>query len=325
MMSFDPHLFISYAHIDNQPLTPEQQGWITRFHASLETMLSMRMGARAKIWRDDKLKGNDIFTDEILDQFSQTAVLVSVLTPRYLNSEWCTREIHAFCEAAQHNGGVVVENKSRVFKVIKTPVETEESLPTVIKEVLGYAFYTFEDEAPLELDPAYGESFAQEYNRKVVKVAWDIAQLLKTLEADTSDRDQGCDEQAAAKLTIYLAECSYDLREAREILEGDLRRHGYHILPDQALPREEADYGTAVERILARCKLAIHLVGKNYGAVPDGPNLKSVTVLQNELAVQRSKSAALPRVIWLPEGIRAEHELQRAFIEALHQDAEVQF
>lgn len=23
MMSFDPHLFISYAHIDNQPLTPE--------------------------------------------------------------------------------------------------------------------------------------------------------------------------------------------------------------------------------------------------------------------------------------------------------------
>lgn len=63
------------------------------------------MGARAKIWRDDKLKGNDIFTDEILDQFSQTAVLVSVLTPRYLNSEWCTREIHAFCEAAQHNGG----------------------------------------------------------------------------------------------------------------------------------------------------------------------------------------------------------------------------
>jgi hypothetical protein len=37
-MGFDKHLFISYAHIDNQPLTPEQQGWISRFHKSLEAM-----------------------------------------------------------------------------------------------------------------------------------------------------------------------------------------------------------------------------------------------------------------------------------------------
>ena len=31
-MDFDKHLFISYAHLDNQPLPSEQQGWITRFH-----------------------------------------------------------------------------------------------------------------------------------------------------------------------------------------------------------------------------------------------------------------------------------------------------
>ena len=60
-MGFEKHLFISYAHIDNQPLTPEQQGWISRFHASLKAMLSMRLGGPAEIWRDEKLRGNDIF------------------------------------------------------------------------------------------------------------------------------------------------------------------------------------------------------------------------------------------------------------------------
>jgi len=116
-MGFDKHLFISYAHIDNQPLTPEQQGWISRFHKSLEAMLSMRLGSPAKIWRDEKLCGNDVFAEEIIEQFPHTALLVSVLTPRYLNAAWCAKEVQAFCHSAQHSGGVVVENKSRSPKI----------------------------------------------------------------------------------------------------------------------------------------------------------------------------------------------------------------
>jgi len=66
---------------------------------------------------------------------------------------------------------VVVDNKARILKVIKTPVDTDESLPEVMKTVLGYEFFTFEDRTPLELDPAYGEKFAQDYNRKIGKLA----------------------------------------------------------------------------------------------------------------------------------------------------------
>ena len=141
-MNYEKHLFISYAHIDNQPLTSEQQGWVTRFHASLEAMLNMRMGGQANIWRDSKLRGNDIFANEIVKQFPTTALFVSILTPRYLNSEWCTREVSEFCESAQKNGGIIVDNKARVFKVIKTPVDTEETLPPIIQSVLGYVSST---------------------------------------------------------------------------------------------------------------------------------------------------------------------------------------
>ena len=92
----------------------------------------MRMGREAKIWRDEKLQGNDVFSSEIVAQFQQSAVLMSVLTPRYLNSEWCTREAREFCQAAKQTGGLSIGNKSRVFKVIKTPVDNQEAdaLPT---------------------------------------------------------------------------------------------------------------------------------------------------------------------------------------------------
>ena len=321
-MPFEKDLFISYAHIDNEPLTPEQQGWITRFHASLEALLSMRMGGKARIWRDNKLQGNDVFDREIVDQFAQTAVLVSVLTPRYLNSEWCNKEVAEFCRCAEANGGMVVKNKARIFKVLKAPVETQESLPEVVRAVLGYEFFTFEDGTPLELDSAYGEKFAQDYNRKVGKLAWDVSQLLKALEPGARDHDR--DSQGPAKPTVYLAECSYDRKETREILEGELKRHGYIVLPDQELLRDEEAYVAAVERLLKRCQLSVHLVGQTYGAVPDGPTEKSVVVLQNELAAKRSKSDGLKRVIWVPEGTRSAQAQQQAFIDALHQDAEAQ-
>src|ERR1700758_3723760 len=103
-MGFEQHVFISYAHIDNQHPDPEQQGWISRFHKSLEKVLSMRLGNPARIWRDEKVCGNDIFGSEIIAQFAQTALLVSVLSPRYLKSEWCTREVQEFCQTAQQTG-----------------------------------------------------------------------------------------------------------------------------------------------------------------------------------------------------------------------------
>jgi hypothetical protein len=136
-LNFDSDVFISYAHIDNQPLPGGQDGWVTVFHEALEQFLSRFKGGNARVWRDKKLRGNDVFSDEIMDQFPKTAALISVLTPRYLSSEWCTKEINGFCGVAQRTGGVVVENKARVFKVIKTPFDPGESLLPVMDKVLG--------------------------------------------------------------------------------------------------------------------------------------------------------------------------------------------
>jgi hypothetical protein len=74
MTSFTQDLFISYAHIDNQAMTADEKGWVSRFHNALEALLSMRLGKRVRICRDDKLQSNDMFAHEITDKFAETAV-----------------------------------------------------------------------------------------------------------------------------------------------------------------------------------------------------------------------------------------------------------
>jgi hypothetical protein len=321
-MTFEKHLFISYAHIDNQPLTRGQQGWVSQFHSSLEAMLSMRMGRKVEIWKDEKLSGLDRFGEEILRQFPKTAMLVSVLSPRYVESDWCTREVREFCAAAEQSSGLTFENKSRIVKVIKTPIDNDGLLPPLMHQMLGYEFYTYVDQAPMELDSAFGPEMAQKYNLKLAKLAWDIAQFLKKLET-AGPKTNGA-PPSPSKPVVYLAECSYDRREVREALQSDLERAGYRILPDSQLPREQADYAAEVARLIDQSNLSIHLIGSGYGTVLDGPSPKSVVVIQNELAIERSKKG-LKRIIWLPEGTSPRQGEQQQFIEALQKDPQVQF
>jgi hypothetical protein len=325
-MPFEKHLFISYAHLDNQPLSESQQGWITRFHASLAAMLSMRIGRKAEIWRDSKLSGNDIFADEIVQQFPKTALLVSVVTPRYVESEWCTREAREFCRTAETTGGLVVDNKSRILKVIKIPGGDENPLPEPMKLSLGYPFYIFdEQETPLELDPAYGEEFTQKFNLKLAKLAFDIAQLIKKIEAAPASSSVPQASSATAKPGVYLADCSFDRREEREAINADLRLHGYPILAEMQLPMDEESFLGELDKVLARSRLSVHIVGAKYGVVPDGPSEKSIVVLENELAIQHSKKAGLRRIIWVPSGTHSESARQQQFIDSLLKDSEAQF
>lgn len=322
---FEKHLFISYAHIDNEPVEHGQDGWVSRLHASLDAMLSMRLGYKARIWRDPKLTGDDVFAEEIVAQFSKAAVLISVISPRYVTSDWCKRELRGFCTDAEKTIGLLVGNKSRVFKIIKLPVESEQDLPPIIKQMLGYPFFTTgEHETPLELDPAYGPEIAQQYNRKVAILAADIAYLVKRLTADSPDAVPVVGPRPA-KAAIYLAECAFDRRDDRESLAAELKVRGYRVLPENQLPRDEAGYTAEVSCLLGECRLSIHLTGSSYGAVPDGPGQESAVMLQNDLAIERSRSAGLPRIIWLPEGTKSDHPLQQSFINSLLGDASAQF
>src|SRR5262249_52555493 len=160
--------------------------------------------------------------------------------------------------------GLVIDHKSRVFKVIKMPVESLDTLPSVLRDTMGFEFYIIEHDTPLELDPAaYGPEMIPKYNKKIAELAFQITELVKRLGApDPTAHPAG----AANKPLVYLAECSYDRRDARDAVQTELRVRGYTVLPEHGLPREEEEYIAEVRRLLARCSLSIHLVGNQLGA-----------------------------------------------------------
>jgi hypothetical protein len=320
-MPFDLHAFISYAHIDNEPLEPGQPGWVSRFHAVLKTRLSQRLGEPARLWRDDKLRGDDVFGDEIRAQLPRAALLVSILSPRYVRSDWCNAEVDGFAAAT---GSLQVQNKTRVVKVLKTPLAPGDPMPPLFERALGYPFYRKEGAREVEIDPAFGDSERQEFLRRVSDLAVEMADNLRAL-ADALGA--GAPAAAAAPSSgqvVFVAECGRDLQAVRAQLVTDLRLHGHSVLPAQQLPMSEDLLRPELAAQLAQATLAVHLVGASTGPVPEGPTGLSLVALQNAMAAEAAQARGLRRILWLAPGAQGERPEQQAFRDALQTDASLQ-
>ncbi len=331
-MSFLPNyeddIFISYAHNDNQALLDGQRGWIDNFHQALEKRLQVHLGAKAKIWRDPRLQGNDYFADTLVEQIPRVAILVSVLSPSYVNSEWCRKEMELFCRIASDTGGVRMGNRARIFKVEKVNVPLVK-LPAELQGMTGYAFYYIDEKAnrPRELSPEAGPH-AIEYWQKIDDVAQDITSLLEDMKnrggmAEASVISQPIVQSDSSQSIIYLAETSFDLAPQYDRIKRELQERGHTVLPNRPLPLNGPALQQAVSEYLSVCKLSIHLIGENYGVIPEAAD-RSVVCLQNELAAERSQDESFARLIWMPEGLQAKEERQQNFIKYLKYDQTAQ-
>ncbi len=320
MVLYESDLLISYARLDDQPLLEGQPGWVASLHRMLEIRVAQLLGEKPRIWRDPKLQGNDYFADTILaEQIPKVAALITVVSPRYLLSEWCHKELEEFCRSSERAGGVRVGDKARIFKVVKTPVPLERH-PAELQPLLGYDFFVTDPMTgrSRELYQAFGPELERQFLARLDDLAHDVCGLLETLRNGTAATNGG-----APRGTVYLAETSFDLRQEREAIQRDLVRSGYEVLPDRALPLLASGVEAFVREQLARSTLSIHLFGRSYGVVPDGAT-RSMSALQHDLAVRQSESTGLPRVLWLPPGLgEIEDEREKALIHHLRTAPEV--
>jgi len=310
----DDHVFISYTHIDNLPFGPQKQHWISILDEELTTRLKQLVGGEVSVWRDDKLQGNDVFAETLKERLANVQILISVCSPRYLKSEWCQRELDEFVQAAQAARGIQVGSKSRLFKVLKTPVPRED-LPPILEPLLGYEFYEFLSEGDhfLEYLMNPNEEDRWKFYIRLEDLAQDVAKLLGELEGQAEVVVPG---DAAPNRTVYLAVTTPDMSESRDDLKRELERRGFEVLPEQALPSTVEEISAAVTRDLSRSSSSIHLLGAGYGSTVEDDD-RSITELVLELAGESAKSQDLMQLIWLPDGTEPSDERQRELIEWL--------
>lgn len=321
---FEDDVFISYRHLDNELRDEWGKGWVDNFHERFEGLLGEALGYEPKIWRDPRLAGNVYFADVLEERIRRTAVMISILSPGYLQSDWCLGEMKEFCRLAGQTIGLLVGQRLRIFKVVKTHIERERH-PPEFQGQSGYEFYKLDKQTqkPVAFGQELGRNRDQRYWGKLDDLAWDIKQVLSVINprakaasaAAVFSRSQGA---------VYLAQTTRDLSEQRDQIQRELQNHGYDILPDKELPFISPDYEKAVRECVGRAKLSVHLIGGNYGIIPEGAGSRSIVRIQHEIAAERNREEIFSRLLWMPVGLKPQEEVQAQFIERLRTDATTQ-
>ena len=188
-MNFQGDAFISYAHMDNVELIEGRKGWVTNLHRALEIRVGQLLGKPPEIWRDPKLQGNDAFGETLMERLRRVASLISVVSPRYVKSEWARRELGGILESGGA-GWRPFSHKARIFKVLKTPVPLELH-PPKLGSMLGYQFFNIDPDTGRvrELDEVFGPEAQRDFWMRLDDLAHDVCCLLEML---APSRNGGC-------------------------------------------------------------------------------------------------------------------------------------
>jgi hypothetical protein len=181
-------VYVCYSHLDNIELIEGRRGWVHNFTRALDIRLSQLLGRSAAVWMNPKLAGADSLTEKEFDVIRHAACLVAVVSPRFVRSEWVRRELAEFERVAAEQGGTLVGNRSRVFKVLKTPV-SRDTLPEELQTLLGYEFFKIEPDSGKvrELDEVFGPEAQRDFWLKLDDLAHDIGSMVEAYrEARTS-------------------------------------------------------------------------------------------------------------------------------------------
>jgi TIR domain/Domain of unknown function (DUF4062) len=310
--SYNNDVFISYSHIDNQSFGDPRGGWVDIFHEQLQNFVSVHVGRRTKVWRDKRLMGAEVFSDEIEQQLRSSAVLVSVISPGYMQSEWCNRELLGFTKAAQDRGSLRVGNLQRVVKVLRLPVE-RSALPPLLDEALGAQFFRVDPASgrarDLLLDPSADAE--KVFLARVDDVAQDLCRLLGAIA--TSGGAAAAAPPASAADTVFLAWTTGDLSEEREKLRRELEARNYRVVPAGAPPLDAKGVRESVLAALRDAKVAIHLIGALYGLVPEGEE-RSIIELQSDEAIYQASNSAAARIFWFAPNAQLQDPRLSAFV-----------
>lgn len=194
-MNFEYDIFISYAHIDDLSPSGEEEGWIDLLHKRLSVLLAQSLGYELKIWRDGhNLQGNDELDGAIGDGITRSLLLVPVISPRYVQSDWCNREMEAFHagETPATMSAAAPTFRRRVFKVVKTPLpeHLKKLEPKHISNLIGYEFYGKDDASGILSEFSDGpkdKQYWQMLNRLVANITKTIIELKHSPEAQQPD------------------------------------------------------------------------------------------------------------------------------------------
>lgn len=151
-------VFVSYAQAN------DHDGWVTRFKDKLTDFLNERLDSEPRVfWDEQSLKPNDELDSAITEAVKRSAVMVVVVSHKYLTRPWCSLEREAFLQNGNARRVMIVRYDDVSFQ------DFQEALP----KCLGIEFFD-DDGLPLETD-------SHEFKKRLHRLRETIVEELETL------------------------------------------------------------------------------------------------------------------------------------------------
>ncbi|MEZ5324644.1 MAG: adenylate/guanylate cyclase domain-containing protein [Verrucomicrobiales bacterium] len=311
-------IFISFSHLDDLSIHQDEPGWITRLHRTLEIRMGQLTGKPVKVWRDPKSDQLDDFDPEVGKRLRNARAFVPVLSPPFVRAEGCREEVRSFCRGAHETGEFELNGRPRIFKVVKTPVDQnqfEPDLRNVFDNLMAFDFFEQDQGGHLvEFDESFGEDSRRRFLHRVYDLAHEISATFEPTSGDGGTTSGVL--PSGKKRTIYLAETTAELTDKRDQVRREFLERGYRVLPEHPLPKDSAALLEQVQSAMAESDLALHLLGTQYGRVPEG---SEQSVAEIQCRAEASDARAIPRIIWAPASDDFEDARQRAFVRQVEQ------
>ena len=292
--SYEHDVFVSYAHVDDEPEPGETTGWVTTLVSYLKHKLAQKLGRSDafSLWMDHELLGHASLSRQITGTLERTATLVVILSPGYIASSWCQREASAFLSHLAKRR----ESSSPIFVVRRDKIDGTE--PEEFGDLTGYQFWVQDSlgtSTHILGTPRPNPSDMRYYDR-LNDLASELAEHLKSLRdpAQRGPQKVTPDERP----TVFIAEPTDDLDEVHNDVKRYLQQAGLRVLPDCWYPRDPGAFQRAATRDLANCDVFVQLlsgsVGKRTPDVPDG---------YAHLQLQMAESSGKPILQWRIEDL----------------------
>lgn len=239
--SFEHDVFISYAHADNS-----DGERVSAFHRDLVHRLTTRLGARAfhkpqewVFFDRCGLKAGDEFSPKLERSARRSAIMVSLISPSYLQAQFCISETEWFLESK---------------RLARDPIE-RRLIPIVLNHTYEAALRQFPQFAT---DLLRGSLCTESASYETGSAGWN--EVLDGLGRQISDHLQDARRKHGK---VYVGQAFRAAESFRAGLVEELR--GFLCIPEYAIFGQE----DAVRAALAEAKLAVHFLGASGAEVAD--------------------------------------------------------
>ena len=286
---FKHDIFISYAHRDDAPITPNGWGWVRHFAKRLEDEVSQHLGRQPSIWIDTRDLDSYVDFDKQIHDDLDAALLIVIATPKYSRSDYCRNERAVFRELVSKKHAVkfasgALQNALFILKAVALTEKPES--------------HRKEDLASLnDLFFCEGEGFE---SRKFSLESRDFEDALHTLQGQVCGLLNKMRNRCSP---VFLWPRDPDrnsgLRDLRANLCNELSDAEYRVLPELA-------GGVTTE--LPEAVLFVFLAGSDYDPVMED-------------LVSLARNGSKPWVVWQSAAASTtKDERQRALLDGLAND-----